>query len=143
MRARGQVARSAGRAAPRLAAPSGRPSSEANGKAFHVIHRKAHLGRHDEELVEIIRVEIQVVRGNTTRTLMVRLSVERVDDRAVGYVITFDDITALQSAQRKARSASRNLRRIAVGDESSPPKKAPPISISRVKEHEADLHPCC
>ncbi len=50
----------------------------------------------------VLQREIQIVRGNTTRTLMVRLSTERADDRSVGYVITFDDITALQSAQRKA-----------------------------------------
>ncbi len=31
-----------------------------------------------------------------------RLSVERVDEAITGYVVTFDDITALQSAQRKA-----------------------------------------
>ncbi|HEX4506276.1 MAG TPA: ATP-binding protein, partial [Alphaproteobacteria bacterium] len=38
----------------------------------------------------------------TTKTLMLQLSAERRGDQVVGYVFTFDDITALQSAQRKA-----------------------------------------
>jgi two-component system nitrogen regulation sensor histidine kinase NtrY len=46
--------------------------------------------------------EIQITRGNSTKTLMLQIAAERQGDRAVGYVFTFDDITALQSAQRKA-----------------------------------------
>jgi two-component system nitrogen regulation sensor histidine kinase NtrY len=50
----------------------------------------------------VLQREIQVARGNTSRTLLVRLSAERGGAQVVGYVFTFDDITALQSAQRKA-----------------------------------------
>lgn len=40
--------------------------------------------------------------GNSGRTLLVRVVGERRQDDVVGYVVTFDDITELQSAQRKA-----------------------------------------
>ncbi|MBE0530127.1 MAG: PAS domain-containing sensor histidine kinase [Rhodospirillales bacterium] len=46
--------------------------------------------------------EIRVTRDRSVRTLLVRVAAERQDDEIVGYVVTFDDITALQSAQRKA-----------------------------------------
>ncbi|MBY0510420.1 MAG: PAS domain-containing sensor histidine kinase, partial [Rhodospirillaceae bacterium] len=49
-----------------------------------------------------IQQEVQIVTGNTQKTFLVRLSVEQVDEQVLGYVVTFDDITALQSAQRKA-----------------------------------------
>jgi len=49
-----------------------------------------------------IQQEVQVVSGSTQKTFLVRLSVEQVEDAVLGYVVTFDDITALQSAQRKA-----------------------------------------
>ena len=51
------------------------------------------------------RVEDQVTvrRDGETRTLLVRIAAERGDDDAApGYVVTFDDITELESAQRKA-----------------------------------------
>jgi len=50
----------------------------------------------------IVQQEIQIAGSAGQKTFLVRLSVEQVDDQIVGYVITFDDITALQSAQRKA-----------------------------------------
>ncbi len=50
----------------------------------------------------VVQREVQITRGNITRTLMLRLSAESVDELVSGYVVTFDDITALQSAQRKA-----------------------------------------
>jgi two-component system nitrogen regulation sensor histidine kinase NtrY len=50
----------------------------------------------------VVQREVQIARGNTTHMLMLRLSAERFDNEVVGYVFTFDDITALQSAQRKA-----------------------------------------
>jgi len=46
--------------------------------------------------------EIQITRGNATKTLMLQISAEREGELVAGYVCTFDDITALQSAQRKA-----------------------------------------
>ena len=63
------------------------------------------------EMFDIVRVdphlslgtkEIQIMRVNVRKTLMVQLSAEREAGSVVGYVFTFDDITALQSAQRKA-----------------------------------------
>ena len=46
--------------------------------------------------------EIQIARDGRQRTLIARIATEQVRDEVVGFVITFDDITALQSAQRKA-----------------------------------------
>jgi two-component system nitrogen regulation sensor histidine kinase NtrY len=50
--------------------------------------------------------EIQIVRDGratkSTRTLLARIATEQVRDEVMGFVITFDDITELQSAQRKA-----------------------------------------
>jgi two-component system nitrogen regulation sensor histidine kinase NtrY len=46
--------------------------------------------------------EIQILREGRTRTLLARIAAERVRDEVMGFVITFDDITELQSAQRKA-----------------------------------------
>ncbi len=46
--------------------------------------------------------EIQIVREGRQRTLLARVAAEQVRDEVMGFVITFDDITALQSAQRKA-----------------------------------------
>ena len=46
--------------------------------------------------------EITVVRGRGTRTFLVRMATEQLEGSIIGYVVTFDDITELQSAQRKA-----------------------------------------
>jgi len=46
--------------------------------------------------------ELTVSRGGVTRTLHVRIAAERIADEPIGYVVTFDDITELQSAQRNA-----------------------------------------
>jgi two-component system nitrogen regulation sensor histidine kinase NtrY len=46
--------------------------------------------------------EIQLLREGRTRTLLARIAAERVREELVGFVVTFDDITELQSAQRKA-----------------------------------------
>ena len=51
---------------------------------------------------KILQKEVQIVEGSTQKTFLVRMSVEQVGEQVVGYVVTFDDITALQSAQRKA-----------------------------------------
>ncbi|MHC8509429.1 MAG: sensor histidine kinase NtrY-like [Rhodospirillales bacterium] len=47
-------------------------------------------------------LEIKLFRGGAVKTFLVRIAGERVGDLVIGYVITFDDITELQSAQRKA-----------------------------------------
>ncbi len=46
--------------------------------------------------------ELQIGPTNRRRTLLVRIGAELSADRTDGYVVTFDDITELQSAQRKA-----------------------------------------
>jgi two-component system, NtrC family, nitrogen regulation sensor histidine kinase NtrY len=47
--------------------------------------------------------ELQIGRSGHTFTLLVRISAERLDSgEVIGYVVTFDDITDLQSAQRQA-----------------------------------------
>ncbi len=46
--------------------------------------------------------QVQLARGNSTRTLLVRIAAEHDEHEISGFVVTFDDITALLSAQRKA-----------------------------------------
>ena len=58
------------------------------------------LGRRPGRLVES---QIQLRRaGMPLRTLLVRIAAESADGETRGYVVTFDDITELLSAQRKA-----------------------------------------
>lgn len=49
-----------------------------------------------------IERETRVKCGGKPRVFLVRLTVEQTDNRVVGFVFTFDDITELQAAQRKA-----------------------------------------
>src|SRR5438874_7768054 len=46
--------------------------------------------------------QVQIASGNSTRTLLVRIAAEYNDGEIGGFVVTFDDITELLSAQRKA-----------------------------------------
>ena len=46
--------------------------------------------------------QITIVRDGRTRNLLVRISAERLGDELEGFVVTFDDITALVTAQRTA-----------------------------------------
>jgi two-component system nitrogen regulation sensor histidine kinase NtrY len=46
--------------------------------------------------------QVQLARGNSSRTLLVRIAAESDERDISGYVVTFDDITELLSAQRKA-----------------------------------------
>jgi two-component system, NtrC family, nitrogen regulation sensor histidine kinase NtrY len=46
--------------------------------------------------------EIRLIRAARSRTLIVRIVAERQEGEVVGYVVTFDDITALVQAERKA-----------------------------------------
>lgn len=57
-------------------------------------------------------LETEILWGKRERTLLVRLTSEVVDDRVSGFVVTFDDITELVAAQRKA-AWSDAARRIA------------------------------
>lgn len=46
--------------------------------------------------------QVQLAVGNNTRTLLVRIGAEEDEAGVTGFVVTFDDITELLSAQRKA-----------------------------------------
>ncbi|MBV9827559.1 MAG: PAS domain-containing sensor histidine kinase [Alphaproteobacteria bacterium] len=46
--------------------------------------------------------QVQIAGVNSTRTLLVRIAAEHEDGDVTGFVVTFDDITELLSAQRKA-----------------------------------------
>lgn len=46
--------------------------------------------------------EVQIQRGDKTLTFLVRVAVESLDGETIGHILTFDDITALQAAQRTA-----------------------------------------
>jgi two-component system nitrogen regulation sensor histidine kinase NtrY len=46
--------------------------------------------------------QISLVRGAETRTLLVRVVAEFLATQLIGFVVTFDDVTELLSAQRKA-----------------------------------------
>lgn len=46
--------------------------------------------------------EIDMVREDQSLTLLVRSTAEYLDGELIGHILTFDDITELQSAQRKA-----------------------------------------
>lgn len=57
------------------------------------------LAQHPEEVVER---QLSLIRHGRERTLLARLSPQRDGGRTLGYILTFDDITALLSAQRQA-----------------------------------------
>ncbi|MHA1537544.1 MAG: ATP-binding protein [Alphaproteobacteria bacterium] len=46
--------------------------------------------------------ELLIARSGITRTLLVRIASEYIEGKLIGYVVTFDDITELQNAQRTA-----------------------------------------
>ncbi len=50
----------------------------------------------------LLQDEIVLARPGTRRILLVRVAPERMEEDVIGYVVTFDDITELVSAQRKA-----------------------------------------
>jgi two-component system nitrogen regulation sensor histidine kinase NtrY len=50
----------------------------------------------------IAEAQVSLARGAETRTLLVRVVAEFMANRLIGFVVTFDDVTELLSAQRKA-----------------------------------------
>ncbi|MDP6485729.1 MAG: PAS domain-containing sensor histidine kinase [Alphaproteobacteria bacterium] len=46
--------------------------------------------------------QIKLIRQGSSRTLLVRIAAESGADKALGFVVTFDDVSDLLSAQRKA-----------------------------------------
>jgi len=51
---------------------------------------------------KLVQHEVKIARGGRSRTLLVRVAGERLAGEIIGFVVTFDDITELVSAQRKA-----------------------------------------
>jgi two-component system nitrogen regulation sensor histidine kinase NtrY len=79
-----------------LLAATGRPLAD-------VVPEFAALIREAEGMPERARTaEIQIGPASRRRTLLVRIGADLTGGRADGFVATFDDITELQSAQRKA-----------------------------------------
>jgi two-component system nitrogen regulation sensor histidine kinase NtrY len=60
------------------------------------------LGEAERRPDRLAQSQVQLARGNSTRTLLVRIAAERDEREVSGFVVTFDDITELLSAQRKA-----------------------------------------
>ncbi len=48
------------------------------------------------------QAEVKIGRGGQFHTLMVSIAAEKLEGKVIGYVVTFDDVTELLSAQRKA-----------------------------------------
>ncbi len=51
---------------------------------------------------KLVEGQVIIQRGTVRRTLLVRIAPERVQGEVRGYVVTFDDVSELLSAQRKA-----------------------------------------
>ncbi len=51
---------------------------------------------------KLLEAQVNIERGRGPRTLLVRVACEMAEDTVWGFVVTFDDITELLSAQRKA-----------------------------------------
>ncbi|WP_173978727.1 PAS domain-containing sensor histidine kinase [Magnetospirillum sp. UT-4] len=74
----------------------GRPLAEAVPELTDVLDE---VRRRPDRLIQH---EVKLSREGRARTLLVRVAAESLDAETIGYVITFDDITELVSAQRKA-----------------------------------------
>ena len=74
----------------------GRPLSEVVPEMATLVDEAVRQGR------GLVEGEVRVVRGRRAASLLVRVTVERGDREVLGFVATFDDVTELQSAQRKA-----------------------------------------
>jgi two-component system, NtrC family, nitrogen regulation sensor histidine kinase NtrY len=60
------------------------------------------LGEAERRPDRLAQSQVQLISGNSTRTLLVRIAAEHNGRDISGFVVTFDDITELLSAQRKA-----------------------------------------
>jgi two-component system nitrogen regulation sensor histidine kinase NtrY len=60
------------------------------------------LGEAERRPDRLAQSQVELIRGNSTRTLLVRIAAEHNGRVMSGFVVTFDDITELLSAQRKA-----------------------------------------
>lgn len=79
------------------ASDHGRPLAEAVPEFATLLERLR------EGIGEVAQEEIKVSRGGRLESLLVRMAIRRnADDRLEGYVVAFDDVTDLVSAQRMA-----------------------------------------
>ncbi len=60
------------------------------------------LGEATRRPDRVAQAQLQIASGSSTRTLLVRIAAEQDEEGISGFVVTFDDITELVSAQRKA-----------------------------------------
>ena len=60
------------------------------------------LGTIRRRPTKLMEAQVQLRRAGTARTLLVRVAAESVGNEIRGFVVTFDDVTELLSAQRKA-----------------------------------------
>src|SRR5438874_11963840 len=60
------------------------------------------LGEAERRPDRLAQSQVELIRGSSTRTLLVRIAAEHNGRSISGFVVTFDDITELLSAQRKA-----------------------------------------
>jgi two-component system nitrogen regulation sensor histidine kinase NtrY len=82
-------------------------------KLVSVIPEMTPLFKEIKEIgIDFIEAQITLTRNGHGHTLLVRISIEQTRNKLTGYVVTFDDITQLQAAQRKAAWADM-ARRIA------------------------------
>ncbi|MBA3812969.1 MAG: PAS domain-containing sensor histidine kinase [Alphaproteobacteria bacterium] len=82
-------------------------------KLVKVIPEMTPLFKEMKEIgTDFIEAQITLNRNGHGHTLLVRISIEHAKNKLTGYVVTFDDITQLQAAQRKAAWADM-ARRIA------------------------------
>ena len=76
---------------------------EIGKKIIKVVPEMASLFQEIKEMgADFIEKQVALNRDAHGYTLLVRLSLNRIGDKLTGYVMTFDDITQLQAAQRKA-----------------------------------------
>ena len=86
---------------------------EIGKKLITVIPEMSPLFKEMQEIgTDFIEAQITLNRNGHGHTLLVCISIERTRNKLTGYVVTFDDITQLQAAQRKAAWADM-ARRIA------------------------------
>ena len=71
-------------------------------KLANVIPEFADLLDRAASVKRLPEVNIEIIRSDINLTLLTRITREMVGGRVVGYVVTFEDISALMDAQRKA-----------------------------------------
>lgn len=79
------------------------PTSIHHNNLLHVFPEVAEmLNEVEQKPHKAVEAQVTVARGKKTLTLLVRIAAERQAKQVEGYIITFDDISELLSAQRRA-----------------------------------------